>query len=131
MKWQCDGVRFTILHPDGSGWSDNNGSCVLKIDGPFSVLLPGDIERQAEARLLHEHENELKADVINAPHHGSQNSSIADIVVADPPQVVFFPAGWHTRFHPPRPEVVAHSGGFGAHVRLLVIGELGGIMTGG
>src|SRR3546814_14547302 len=62
MKWQWDGVRFTILHPDGSGWSDNNGPCVLKIDGPFSVLLPGDIERQAEARLLHVTANELKSD---------------------------------------------------------------------
>src|SRR3546814_9429117 len=57
MKWQWDGVRFTILHPDGSGWSDNNGSCVLKIDGPFSVLLPGDIERQRSE----EHTSELQS----------------------------------------------------------------------
>src|SRR3546814_6709544 len=98
MKGQWDGVRFTILHPDGSGWSDNNGSCVLKIDGPFSVLLPGDIERQAEARLLHVPENELKADVMIAPHHGSNTSSNADFVAAVETQIGNFPRSEETTF---------------------------------
>src|SRR3546814_17475769 len=104
---RSDGVRCMIWHPDGRGLSDNNGSCVVKIDGPFAVLMPGDIERQAEARLLHVHENELKADVMIAPHHGSKTSSTADFVAAVAPQLVIFPAGWHNRFHHPRPEVVA------------------------
>src|SRR3546814_7149997 len=90
--WSSD-----VCSSDLSGWSDNNGSCVLKIDGPFSVLLPGDIERQAEARLLHVHENELKADVMIAPHHGSKTSSTADFVAAVAPQLVIFPAGWQDR----------------------------------
>lgn len=131
MTWQWDDVRFSILHPDDAGWSDNNGSCVLKIDGPFSVLLPGDIERQAEARLLSVHHEVLQADVLIAPHHGSKTSSTAEFVAAVAPQLVVFPAGWHNRFHHPRPEVVARYANCGAYAQLLMTGERGAITISG
>src|SRR3546814_15901188 len=107
VRVHCMHRRRSADLPDGSAWSDNSGCGALKIDGPFSVVLHGDSERQAEARLWHVHENELKADVMIAPHHGSKNSSTADFVAAVAPQLVIFPAGWHNRFHHPRPEVVA------------------------
>lgn len=127
LSWQWDGVRFTILHPGHTGGSDNNGSCVLKIDGPYSVLLPGDIERQTEARLLELDRTMLKSDVLIAPHHGSNTSSTPDFVAAVAPQVVVFPAGWHNRFRHPRPQVVARYTDCGAHARVLMTGERGAI----
>ncbi|HET8880991.1 MAG TPA: DNA internalization-related competence protein ComEC/Rec2, partial [Solimonas sp.] len=131
MRWQWDGVRFTILHPGSAALSDNNGSCVLKIDGPYSVLLPGDIERQSEGRLLEADRALLSSDVLIAPHHGSATSSTADFVAAVAPQLVVFPAGWHNRFRHPRPDVVARYGVCGANARMLMSGERGAITIDG
>lgn len=126
QHWEWDGVRFTILHPDVAGdGSDNDASCVLRIDGPYSVLLPGDIERRAEARLLDRHRQALRADVLLAPHHGSRSSSTADFVAAVRPQWVIFASGWRNRFRHPRPEVVARYRDCGA--RMLMSGDSGAI----
>ncbi|TJY56610.1 DNA internalization-related competence protein ComEC/Rec2 [Sinimarinibacterium sp. CAU 1509] len=105
--WTWDGVQFELLHPDGGAWSDNNGSCVLHIDGVFDVLLPGDIEHGAEKQLLRAHPQQLHADVLIAPHHGSRTSSTRAFVAAVQPQWVVFPAGWRSRYGHPKPEVVA------------------------
>ncbi len=51
QTWEWDGVRFEVLHPDGPEWAHNDGSCVLRVDGSFTVLLPGDIEAAAERGL--------------------------------------------------------------------------------
>ncbi len=105
--WTWDGVSFELLHPDGGAWSDNNGSCVLHIDGAFDVLLPGDIEHRAEQRLLRAHPQHLRADVLIAPHHGSRTSSTHDFVAAVQPSWVVFAAGWRSRYGHPKPQVVA------------------------
>lgn len=104
--WEWDGVRFRFLHPDTGAWSDNNRSCVLRVDGPFSALLPGDIERAAEQRLLREHPQLLHADVLLSPHHGSRTSSTPDFAAAVNPGIVVHSAGWRSRFGHPRAEVV-------------------------
>lgn len=104
--WEWDGVRFQFLHPVQGAWSDNDRSCVLRIDGPFSVLLPGDIERSGEQRLLWEHPQQLRADVLLSPHHGSKTSSTPAFVAAVQPGVVVHSAGWRSRFGHPRAEVV-------------------------
>src|SRR5262245_26030582 len=75
-KWTWDGVDFEILHPAGGNWSDNNGSCVLRVAaGTHAALLTGDIEREAEAELLETLPAMLRADVLLVPHHGSATSS--------------------------------------------------------
>lgn len=126
QHWEWDGVRFTILHPSTAGdGEDNDDSCVLRIDGPFSVLLPGDIERRAERRLLKEHADALRADVLIAPHHGSKSSSTADFVAAVRPQLVVFASGWRNRFRHPRPEVVARYRQCGAE--MVMSGESGAL----
>lgn len=131
QQWQWDGVRFAILHPDLPGGADNDSSCVLKIDGPFSVLLPGDIERKAEARLLQAHPAALRASLLIAPHHGSKSSSTPEFVAAVAPELVIFASGWHNRFGHPRPEVVRRYGVCGGRARLLTSGEEGAITVRG
>lgn len=123
--WEWDGVRFTLLQAEDLGLSDNNSSCALKIDGPFSVLLPGDIERQAEARLLDRHAALLPADLLLAPHHGSKTSSTPAFVAAVRPRLVIFSSGWHNRYGHPRPEVVRRYLDCGA--RLAMSGEAGAL----
>lgn len=125
QTWTWDGVRFEILHPDGGRWSDNNRSCVLKIDGSFSVLLTGDIERAAEARLLREHAKDLRAGVLLTPHHGSGTSSTEEFVVAVRPTIAIHSAGWRSRYGHPRADVVERYAAIGA--RQVVTGVVGAV----
>lgn len=106
MHWRWDGIDFRILHPGSDSGSSNNRSCVLKIDGPFRILLPGDIEAAAERRLLSTHRDDLAADVLLSPHHGSRTSSTPAFVTAVDAEIVIHSAAWRSRFGHPRPEVV-------------------------
>jgi len=120
--WEWDGVHFELLHPAGPEWDGNDASCVLRVDGAFTVLLPGDIEAPAEQAL---DSRRLRADVLLAPHHGSKTSSTPWFVDAVRPQVVVYAAGWRHHFRHPRPEVVARYAAIGA--RQFVTGNGGGI----
>lgn len=106
QRWVWDGVEFELLHPDATYWSENNGSCVLRIVGRYSALLPGDIERRAERRLVNDHGDTMQADVLLAPHHGSATSSTEDFIDAVRPQMVVHAAGWRSHFGHPKPQVV-------------------------
>lgn len=127
QRWRWDGVDFEILHPgDGDTGSVNDRSCVLRVaGGGFSALLAGDIEQAAEARLLQDHPQRLRADVLVAPHHGSRTSSTEAFVAAVAPRVVIFGAAWRSHFRHPRPEVVARYEAIGA--RPLTTGVEGAI----
>ncbi len=100
MQWRWDGVFFRILHPDREGMlgTDNERSCVLSISTRYgSVLLPGDIERRAESRLLRttalgRHE------LVVAPHHGSATSSSPPFVRAVRSRFVVFATGFANRW---------------------------------
>lgn len=108
QKWEWDGVTFEMLHPDGGEWTSNNGGCVLRIEsGSYAALLPADIEKKAEYRLLSEQLYSLQADVLLAPHHGSRTSSTEDFIDAVMPQWVIHSAAWHSQFKHPTPSVVA------------------------
>jgi competence protein ComEC len=110
QSWQWDSVVFTMLSPPeqpGSG-SDNNNSCVLKIESEQgAVLLPGDIEAEAESRLVKTYGKTLQADVMIAPHHGSKTSSTAAFLQAVKPRFVLIPAGYRNQFGHPHQDVLA------------------------
>ena len=105
QQWRSDGYRFALLHPDEGRYDDNDGSCVLHISGAGgSVLLPGDISRRIEHRLLQQYPA-LRADLLLAPHHGSKTSSSAAFIRALQPRVVVFSSGYLNRFRHPAQEV--------------------------
>ena len=108
QAWEWDGVRFQMLHPAAdSGARRNDASCVLKVSaGKHAVLLTGDIEKAAEWRLLQQDASLLSADVLVAPHHGSNTSSTASFIRAVGPGYVLFPVGYRNRYGFPRPPVV-------------------------
>lgn len=114
-RWRWDGVDFAVLNGPAPGLSDNDGGCVLRIRGPdFSVLLPADIERGTEARLVARHGAGLRSDLLVAPHHGSKTSSTPEFVAAVSPAVVLYGAGWRHQFRHPRPEVAARYAAIGS-----------------
>ena len=111
-SWEWDGVSFEFLYPQPGDYNDsdekdNDRSCVLRVVSPYgSVLLPGDIERFSESRLLQSSGN-LRADILLAPHHGSRTSSTPDFVHAVAPGLTVFSVGYRNRFGHPHPAVSA------------------------
>ena len=76
-RWQWQGLTFQALWPlPGSAAKGNNHSCVVRIDdGRSSILLTGDIERQAEQAMISRYWQHLASTLIQVPHHGSNTSS--------------------------------------------------------
>lgn len=107
--WNWDGVEFEFLHPNLSFLKDeNDGSCVLKItQRDISILLPGDIESDAEHFLVQNFPRKLPSNILIAPHHGSRTSSTIDFSNAVQPQYVIISSGYLNRFHFPNMDVVA------------------------
>ena len=118
LAWTWDAVRFEILHPQAfTDGSDNNQSCVLKVSANgLSVLLTGDIEREAELALLARSRESLQADVLIVPHHGSRTSSTRAFIDAVSPDRVIFTAAWRSHFGHPHPQVVARYRAVGAQL---------------
>jgi competence protein ComEC len=83
------------------GQNPNNDSVVLRVDfGEASVLLPGDIELLAIARLIRKFKDNprmLDVDVYVVPHHGSRYSTTADLLAQVSPEVAVISAGPYER----------------------------------
>jgi competence protein ComEC len=117
QSWNWDGVRFAFLHPgaDGAPMRRNDRSCVLKVTaGAASMLLTGDIERQAEAALLLD--PDIEAQIVLAPHHGSRSSSSAEFIARVAPRWAIIAAGYRNRFGHPSAEVLERYRAAGAGV---------------
>lgn len=118
--WSWDGVDFAILHPDATNLSerkphDNDLSCVLRISiGERHILLVGDIEKRSEQRLLQRHAEQLSANLLVVPHHGSKSSSTPEFVAAVLPDYAIFTNGYRNRFGHPKEEIVQRYADSGA-----------------
>ncbi|MDR3221385.1 MAG: DNA internalization-related competence protein ComEC/Rec2 [Candidatus Accumulibacter sp.] len=112
QSWEWDGVRFAILHPLkrdylGKEKRTNSMSCVLRVwNDRGAILLTGDIETGNERALIARAGQQLRSDVLVAPHHGGRGSSSPEFVAAVAPRDAVFSAGYRNRFGHPRPEVL-------------------------
>ena len=119
------GVSLRVLGPqfDGSAaavdpvMTVNDNSLVVRIErAGRRVLFTGDIELEGEERLVDRFGDELQADVVKAPHHGSPTSSSSGFVAASAPELVVISLGVANRFGFPALEVVERWRGAGARV---------------
>jgi competence protein ComEC len=107
----ADGVDLSILHPGPElmrymNAEVNNNSVVTRlVMGQISFLLPGDIEKEAEAILIAS-EQELTSTVLKAPHHGSNTSSSAAFLRAVDPKLAIISVGADNEFGHPSPKVL-------------------------
>ena len=103
-------IYLSILSPSAStGFTGNNSSCVLLIAWRDQrILLPGDIERAAEAMLIPQLGSKLAGPItlLVAPHHGSKTSSTAEFVTMLEPENVVFSSGYLHHFGHPHAQVV-------------------------
>jgi len=101
-------LRIEVLHPTGD-WASgpgNNRSCVLLVDYQgFRILLPGDIEVDAELELRRLRQDQLHANVLLVPHHGSRSSSSTAFIRAVAPELAVFSRGYRNRFGHPHARV--------------------------
>lgn len=125
--FDIDGVGIDVLWPPSAQGlpvtSGNDDSIVLRlVYGSISILLAGDIERNAEDSLVAAGAN-LKADVLKVPHHGSRTSSTEAFVNAVNPRYAVISVGERSRFGHPHAGVVER---YKAHgVKLLQTGRDG------
>ncbi|MEM7280976.1 MAG: hypothetical protein AAF438_05045, partial [Pseudomonadota bacterium] len=105
QEYNFGGVFLKVLYPAlGSDLVGNNGSCVVRIESSAgSVLLPGDIEAAGEVLTLDEN---LEADVVLGPHHGSATSSRESWVERTHAGVVIFSAAHKNHWGFPNQRVV-------------------------
>jgi competence protein ComEC len=95
--------------PDPADPARNDRSLTLRVEvGGRAVLLPGDLEAPAEARLVAAGAP-LAADVLKLPHHGSRTSSSPGFLAAVGGWVAIASAPRSGRFGMPHPDVVARA----------------------
>jgi competence protein ComEC len=111
QAWEWDGVQFDFIHPLPADYdktlSPNARSCVLRIRAQAqTVLLTADIEAMQEHALVQRLGDELKADVLLVPHHGSKTSSTEGFIDTVQPRWALFQHGYRNRYGHPAPVVV-------------------------
>jgi len=107
--WRWDGVSFSFLNAtdDSVKQTTNDRSCILLVSGHHRVLLPGDIEALQESRLVESFGEELRADVLLAPHHGSGTSSSQPFIDRVRPSEVVFTLSRKNRWGFPDEAVIS------------------------
>ncbi|HXN08476.1 MAG TPA: hypothetical protein VN860_02310, partial [Candidatus Acidoferrales bacterium] len=106
-------TRVRILAPElplitGSSSDINNNSVVLRVEfGRIAMLLTGDAQSEAEARLFSHGGNDLHADILKVGHHGSAYSSTPEFLAAVHPKIAIISCGLHNVFGHPSPLTLA------------------------
>lgn len=123
--WRWQGVLIRALAPlPGPTYGANNDSCVLQLvyEGQ-RILLPGDIERLGEFRLLRRYGATLQSDILLVAHHGSRTSSNEPFLRVVSPQIALISSGYLNRFAMPAVSTSARLRATGA--RLYNTAEVG------
>jgi len=94
----------------------NNSSLVIKLRFKnVSFLFPGDIEKEAEERMLRK-DYPLKVDVIKIPHHGSLSSSTPLFLEKVKPAYAILSVGERNLGRLPHPEVLRRYSELGSRI---------------
>ena len=106
------GVSLEVLWPGEKFLSNtnsdlNNNSIVLKVKKEdFSMLLTGDIEKEAEQQLVKEFSGKLGSNVLKSPHHGSYRSSTNAFLREVSAQAVIISCGKDNEYGFPHKDVM-------------------------
>lgn len=122
-------IFIDIIHPSGNLAGQlikdsNNTSIVSKlVFGGNSFLFTGDIEKEAENRIISDN---IDADVLKVAHHGSKTSTSEEFLKKVSPVVAVIEVGNNNYGHPAS-EVLRRLADFG--IRILITKENGDIIV--
>ena len=124
-------AKLELLHPFDEASTNltdrdiNDDSLVFKLSyGEVDVLFTGDIERDAEERLV-ESGMDLEAEILKVPHHGSKTSSSPEFLSLVRPKFGIFSLGARNPYKFPPRQILRRYRNFGCEV--LRTDELGAI----
>ncbi len=104
-------ARVYVLHPlfpRDSSSNLNNTSIVLKIIyGTNVVLLMGDVEKEAEEKIVERYGSFLKSDLLKVGHHGSVTSTSDELLKFADPVYAIISVGMNNKFRHPSPDVLS------------------------
>ena len=90
-----------------------------------TALLTGDIGRRVEQQLLRRYDDDLSADILMVPHHGSKSSSSIAFVAKVAPDYALVSSGFNNHYNHPHPDVVRRY--LAQDIELLRSDQLGAI----
>lgn len=103
FKWRVFNLKDTQL----KRMSDNDLSCVVQIEmAGKRILIPGDVEKKIEHKLVQQFGDHLQSDVLLVGHHGSKTSSSDVFVESVNPKLAIISSGLNNAFKHPHSSVV-------------------------
>jgi competence protein ComEC len=118
--------RLKFLHPDLDFYATdlNNQSLVCRYDaGSQSILFTGDIEREAEIYLSEHYPQELRAQILKVPHHGSRSSSNTEFLACVRPQTAVINTAQRNVYGFPHEQSIKRLTEVGAEIRYTYEGS--------
>ncbi len=119
LPHEMNGVQFYFLSPSNvfGKYSDNDLSLVVTCRfKKFSLLFPGDIEKEVEEKLIYQTPcHLLRSTILKVPHHGSKTSSSIDFLRTVSPQLAVMSVGRDNRYRLPSPEILDRYEKLGIH----------------
>ena len=108
-----EGVAKNVAQGEGRGTSHG------------TALLTGDIGRRIEQQLLRLYDDDLSADILMVPHHGSKSSSSIAFLAKVAPVYALVSSGFNNHYNHPHPDVVRRY--LAQNIELLRSDQLGAI----
>ena len=102
-------MRMSCIWPveDNFHMDVNNLSLVFRVTyKDWSVLFTGDIEQEAEEKLMSLYGEKLKSDLLKSAHHGSKTSSSSGFLTCVSPKLAIISVGKNNRYSHPSKETI-------------------------
>ncbi|MDD4277126.1 MAG: DNA internalization-related competence protein ComEC/Rec2 [Candidatus Cloacimonetes bacterium] len=118
--------KVKFLHPDHNFYAPdlNNQSLVCRYDaGHKRFLFTGDIEREAELYLCEHYSQELRAQILKVPHHGSRSSSNPEFLAHVRPQTAIINTAQRNVYGFPHEQAIDRLNEIGAEIRYTYAGS--------
>ncbi len=98
--------KLDVLSPIIDSKNDNDNSIVIYFNFGIKYLFCGDMEINAEKKLIDKYKNKLDIDVLKVGHHGSKTSSSAEFLQFTSPIYSVISVGLNNKFGLPNNEVI-------------------------
>ncbi|MED3801364.1 MBL fold metallo-hydrolase [Lysinibacillus xylanilyticus] len=120
-----DDINVKVLNANENATDNNDASIVLKIAyGNVSFLLTADAGVSLEKEMM---QDDVKATILKAGHHGSNTSSSAEFIKAVHPEVTILSYGEGNKYGHPHAEVVERLQAIGS--KIYATAEVGTVIV--